>query len=1030
MQQGRVTVEADWNEEEQVVNEEMRKEALDFVGHNGTPDNGYRIDTGQALFDFSVSNGTMYVGGMRAFLAESLQYSDQSDWLDHSGGDPDWVDVPTLGNAPPQREFIYLYLREQEVSAVEDLALREVALGGPDTAQRVRLIQHIVRLKTDPNTNDCATALAAARTKWAAEGLNCFDGQTVDGKNFLDGQPMRLMSTGKLQIIPDGVTTPVPCEPQAHGGYLGADNQLIRIQITGSDPAANTYSLVWGFDNASFLYRVEVVDNQTLKLVSRPLDDLHNPRAGQAVEVLRSAARLGHKEDIGKEDTVKNYIASATGIVKTLAQNYARDTQSIKLPNPLPTEYLDKQQTPVLFLRVWEEEETNLSPDTAVLLGQTGLKVTCSGPFHVGDHWLIAVRPNTAADPNASTKVFPQRYLEGPQPPDGPRLWACPLALVAWDNNGNLKSLDGGDCRNQFDGLVELTKRKNGGCCNVTVRPEDLTGTTTLQTIIDKKLATREQATVCLTPGVYSLPEPLRLGPDKVRSIPDHSNLTLESCHGGVTIQAAAGHEDKFLDGLIVLNGTENVTLRGLQFNLPLTPIPSGGTLAHIRTALKAFGGVFPRASVGIQPVNCYGLTIRDCHFIFSTDSDPNIADADITGYGILAIGRCQGLTVQGNTFERLGPIQIPGEIPIRSFVGYNLETNAHFTSGLSDTTIADTIPAGGLVRPLLQDASFQDNLFSNISTAIVIAAQTEGIVKVVNNTVENCLAGFKFASDTSNALAALVDEVFVPREQLALAQRLRASLLSMTQDPTRLLASVLARVYPLPSGVEPIHTIQVEKQESSKTFELGKAKIQMFFDKALSLFSKGPLDVAAEKVSVKEGAIPPPREVGRLNALHMLLSAFERAALLPVSEGGPIRPFGPGPVPPFSLYVSGNDIATIGLEARVGQFTAPAFDVNHPHEDSGFDVNMSANKMQKPGPGPTVSILGGRCVITGNLVLNGGSPHADGYIAISLSPDDSLAVAITGNLFVGNVSLPDRNFPPPLNTWDSLNTVLNTVFL
>src|SRR5215471_16741555 len=78
MQQGRVTVEADWNEEEQIVNEEERKEALDFVGPNGTPDNGYRvIETGKPPkppFDFSVGKGTMYVGGMRAFSTDPIQY--------------------------------------------------------------------------------------------------------------------------------------------------------------------------------------------------------------------------------------------------------------------------------------------------------------------------------------------------------------------------------------------------------------------------------------------------------------------------------------------------------------------------------------------------------------------------------------------------------------------------------------------------------------------------------------------------------------------------------------------------------------------------------------------------------------------------------------------------------------------------------------------------------------------------------------------------------------------------------------------
>src|SRR2546430_17099921 len=82
MQQGRVTVEADWNEEEQVVNEEMRKEALDFVGPNGTPDNGYRvIETNEkrdpplptlSPFDFLVDKGTMYVGGMRTFSADLI----------------------------------------------------------------------------------------------------------------------------------------------------------------------------------------------------------------------------------------------------------------------------------------------------------------------------------------------------------------------------------------------------------------------------------------------------------------------------------------------------------------------------------------------------------------------------------------------------------------------------------------------------------------------------------------------------------------------------------------------------------------------------------------------------------------------------------------------------------------------------------------------------------------------------------------------------------------------------------------------
>lgn len=206
-QQGRVTLADDENEAKEIFYDEIRKEALDFVGPSGTPDNGYGvIVTGQRPsppFDFSTGASTMYVGGLRTELDTPVQYSQQQDWLDHSS-DPDWVD-PSYQEIPPVREFIYLYLREQEVSAVEDSALREVALGGPDTTARTRLLQHIVRFGLE--AADYTGALTAAQARWASEGLS-FDGST-----------MRLLSQATLQVgfsSPGG--PPNPCEPQAQGG--------------------------------------------------------------------------------------------------------------------------------------------------------------------------------------------------------------------------------------------------------------------------------------------------------------------------------------------------------------------------------------------------------------------------------------------------------------------------------------------------------------------------------------------------------------------------------------------------------------------------------------------------------------------------------------------------------------------------------------------------------------------------------------------------------------------------------------------
>src|SRR5208283_5189889 len=168
MQQGRVTVEADWNEAQLIASEETRLEALDFVGPAGTPDNGYAISLITGSFDFDIGAGIMYVGGMRASIPAGLKYSQQrqNDWMDWSN-DASWVPVPTT--APTSNEYVYLFLREHEVSAVEDSDLKDIALGGPDTAQRTRLVQHVVRLET--TGTDCPSALAAAQTTWAGKGF-------------------------------------------------------------------------------------------------------------------------------------------------------------------------------------------------------------------------------------------------------------------------------------------------------------------------------------------------------------------------------------------------------------------------------------------------------------------------------------------------------------------------------------------------------------------------------------------------------------------------------------------------------------------------------------------------------------------------------------------------------------------------------------------------------------------------------------------------------------------------------------------
>lgn len=465
MQQGRVTLEADWNEAQRITGEELRKETLDIIGPSGTPDDGYLVVVPATptapLFDFSVNPGTMYVGGLRCTLPEAVTYSKQTEWLDGGPEDPDWVKLTALKSAPAANELVSLFLREQEVSAVEDPDLKDVALGGPDTAQRTRLVQRIVR--TASKGGDCASGLAGAVSHWKQQGLE-FDPAT-----------MRLYSDARLQVgAADKVPLPNPCQPQAQGGYVDPDNQLIRVQISSTDQQAGGLKFVWGFDDASFLYRIDVDPNnpQNLLFESAPVDSSRQPVSGQTVEILREAVLLPNGGEI----------AALSGFVVTLDQNYDPDAQSVVLPSgvSLPPDYLpaSPSASAPLFLRVWQNEQV-FTPGTAVALGDTGLQVTLTteqgAPFHVGDYWMFAVRPATPQT------VYPERYWNAPQRPDGPRIWICPLAVIAWKGQtGTVVS----DCRNQF-GPTGGATCKGGGCCTLVLSPADLTPKRTLQSVLD-----------------------------------------------------------------------------------------------------------------------------------------------------------------------------------------------------------------------------------------------------------------------------------------------------------------------------------------------------------------------------------------------------------------------------------------------------------------------------------------------------------------------------------------------------------------
>ena len=580
-QQGRVTLEADNNEAEIIDGEALRLETIDIIGPAGTPDNGYAVSSGKGPAGVVIGPGIFYLGGWRLELDKAYD-------MPGSANSKEDIELARKGG-----DFVVsLLITEQSVCAVEDQALREVALGGPDSAARMRLMQTFPRLPVGGDT------CAAAATTIAA--LLAEDGVTIDPYSY------QLISSATLQanFVP-GPPSSDACTPAAAGGYLGADNQMVQITVTAFNAKAQTGTLLWGWNNASLLYRATASDPLTLTLTNTPVDQEHAPQQNQFVEILRTDLDLGDD----------NYVANGQGFVVSLAQGYSFDTGQIVLSSPLPSDYQNNKKP--LFVRLWQAEVPFNAGAQTPLDDVSGITVAISMtalPSHIAARpfWNIAVRPSMPQN------NYPQRYYDTPQPPEGPRQWICDLAVAKASDKG-CTILE--DCRPTFTPLTGIS----GGCCGVTVGPDNAGG---LQAAVNS--LTGGPAVLSLKPGTYDLATPLIL-------TKANDGLTIESCGGGVNITSSATDTTPFTDGLIQMAAVRNITLRGLELTPPEAPLAAGTKVSQASMVC------------GISVEGVRGLTVEDCTFTLSGTSKLPM------GIGIITRGVAVDVTFCGNSVGASG---------------------------------------------------------------------------------------------------------------------------------------------------------------------------------------------------------------------------------------------------------------------------------------------------------------------------------------------------------------------------------------
>lgn len=267
MQQGRVQLDADWNEQADIALHYLRSLALNLVGPHAGVGASFQVqerkgDNGQVMpFDFDIGAGHYYVGGV---LCENSgqHYSAQTGFK---------VD-PGLPEIAAGDYLAYLDVWERDVSYLQADGMRESALGGPDTAARAR-VEWQVRLAPSNADVPAPTELK--------DNYPAF-------LKYLMGNKLYHANSGALMAdVPHTNATTDACVIPADNRYRGIENQLYRVEVHRGGPVwdgtaagkADAATFKWSRENGSVAFAVGAVHvNGASNVTTVTLDALGRDR--------------------------------------------------------------------------------------------------------------------------------------------------------------------------------------------------------------------------------------------------------------------------------------------------------------------------------------------------------------------------------------------------------------------------------------------------------------------------------------------------------------------------------------------------------------------------------------------------------------------------------------------------------------------------------------------------------------------------------------------------------------------------------
>jgi len=434
-QQGRVQLDADWNEQSAILLHYIQALASDLIGDHGGPKDemdGKTVKRKRLGFDFIVKKedidnfsesvlsasekelllknladpetyGPFHIGRGRYYV-EGLLIEIDDFYGFYKQPDYPWEKNKKLAEG---RHLIYLDVWEQHITSFEDKDIREVALESADTASRAKLIWQVKAIKVTDTLGE--SGLPEKELNIIIEELQ------PKNRGWL-----------KVQAKNDPAAHE-PCTIAPQSSYRGLENQLYRVEVY-KDGDINKFK--WSRDNASIVTDAKLVGS-LLKV-----DDPRGFSVGQWAEITSdNQEKLGLSGKLFKIKSIEN---NELTLSPTEKENTLNSIAEFSVTKARRWDGADIQIEESRWQKLADGISIEFQPADA---GETIQYIT-------GDYWLIPARTATAN----------VEWPSGAKPPFGVDHHYAPLALIdVIDKTSSVKH----DLRKVFGELaIPITRLK------------------------------------------------------------------------------------------------------------------------------------------------------------------------------------------------------------------------------------------------------------------------------------------------------------------------------------------------------------------------------------------------------------------------------------------------------------------------------------------------------------------------------------------------------------------------------------------